>query len=213
MTSDSSITTAAPTFCSVGASDLHGPQRMSRKHSSGVQDTLARASLSFGSGHSKVEVRAVSARAWVGVRMNTRVYVQIQGEGQGFCQLRRLLSLGLVTSGYVRRPACELARVGGTANAAVLQQKHVGDAASHQGTSLIPAAAILPRVVKNSLGNVPCFGRLQLTADPARTDPVRYDAAMVKLCHRLFGGSSPSMEQMPLLPVAPWNQRPGYLVR
>ena len=55
--------------------------------------------------------------------------------------------------------------------------------------------------------------RAQLTADPARTDPARYDAAMVQLCHRLFGGSSPSMAQMPLLPVAPWNQRPGYLVR
>jgi len=53
----------------------------------------------------------------------------------------------------------------------------------------------------------------QLMADAARVDPARYDAAMVKLCHRLFGGSSPCMAEMPLLPVAPWNQRPGYLVR
>ena len=54
--------------------------------------------------------------------------------------------------------------------------------------------------------------RSQLTADPARTDPARYDAGMVRLCHRLFGGSSPCMAEMPLLPVAPWNQRSGYLV-
>jgi len=41
-----------------GASDLPGGGgRLSRKHSIGFQDSLARASLTFGQGHNKVEVR------------------------------------------------------------------------------------------------------------------------------------------------------------
>ena len=42
---------------------------------------------------------------------------------------------------------------------------------------------------------------------------MRYDAAMVKLSNRLFDGSAAAMDQVQLLPVAPWNRRPGYLVR
>jgi len=41
-----------------GASDVPGGGgRLSRKHSVGIHDTLARASISFGQGHNKVEVR------------------------------------------------------------------------------------------------------------------------------------------------------------
>jgi hypothetical protein len=70
-------------FRSSGANDVQPHAKLSRKHSSGVQDTLARASLSFGTGHSKVEVRAVHARAW---------------HVHGCCQLRRPPSLGFIPS-------------------------------------------------------------------------------------------------------------------
>ena len=48
----------SPRRSSTGAGEPHGGARISRKHSTGFQDTLARASLSFGQGHSKVEVPA-----------------------------------------------------------------------------------------------------------------------------------------------------------
>ena len=39
-----------------------------------------------------------------------------------------------------------------------------------------------------------------------------YDAALVALCNRWYGAEAGCMADMPLLPVAPWNQHAGYLV-
>ena len=63
-----------------GAADLPGGGRLSRKHSIGFQDTLARASLSFGQGHNKVEVRLASARALMGSEaLSSQVQEEIGG--------------------------------------------------------------------------------------------------------------------------------------
>lgn len=39
-----------------------------------------------------------------------------------------------------------------------------------------------------------------------------YDGALLALQQELLGGPPGSAAELPLLPVAPWNRRPGYLV-
>ena len=99
--------TAGHVARSGGTADLHGPQRLSRKHSSGVQDTLARASLTFGQGHSKVEVRAVRAQCPSGEWLLSASSVR------GF-----LLEMLFLVSRWSRRNSCTVA------GAAVAEQSH-----------------------------------------------------------------------------------------
>lgn len=40
-----------------------------------------------------------------------------------------------------------------------------------------------------------------------------YDAALLKMLNELHGSEASCIADLPLLEVAPWNQRPGYLVR
>jgi len=43
-------------------------------------------------------------------------------------------------------------------------------------------------------------------------DMTAYDQATVLAHNAIFGHDAPSLLELPLLPAAPWNRQPGYLV-
>lgn len=51
-------------------------------------------------------------------------------------------------------------------------------------------------------------------ADAAQQQRLQeYDAALLTLCNEWYGCDAACMADLPLLPVAPWNQQAGYMVR
>ena len=52
----------------------------------------------------------------------------------------------------------------------------------------------------------------QVGSVPRRDFLRAFDAAALAAANRLHGCSAKCMADLPLLPAAPWNRRPGYLV-
>lgn len=52
----------------------------------------------------------------------------------------------------------------------------------------------------------------QAEESAAHTDLAAHDKATLAAANAIFGRQAASFEELPLLPTAPWNRKPGYLV-
>jgi hypothetical protein len=54
---------------------------------------------------------------------------------------------------------------------------------------------------------------MQKEATPAHADLAAHDKATLATANAIFGQDAATIAELPVLPVAPWNRKPGYLVR
>ena len=53
---------------------------------------------------------------------------------------------------------------------------------------------------------------MQKEACAEHVDLVAYDKATLAAANAIFGQNAATYAELPVLPVAPWNRQPGYLV-
>ena len=54
---------------------------------------------------------------------------------------------------------------------------------------------------------------MQKEACAEHVDLAAYDKATLAAANAIFGQNAATFAELPVLPVAPWNRQPGYLVR